>query len=286
MLEGRTIVVTGAARGVGRAIAFACARHGARLVLGDVLGELGRGTGAEIAATGAVVRYEDVDIAEPDSVERFAASIRQHEGAVHGLVNNAALATRLGGTPVEQIDIELWDRVMRVNVRGTWLMTRALLPLLEAGGDARIVNLASDTALWGPPRLLAYVASKGAVISMTRSLARELGPRGIGVTVVAPGLMRNEATESVPRERHEFYEAGRAVPGPQVPEDIVDVVAFLLTRGALALTGQLIPGERGLRLQLSAFKRAWLRAPAGARRAAVRSARSAPRTRRARAGCP
>jgi NAD(P)-dependent dehydrogenase (short-subunit alcohol dehydrogenase family) len=80
---------------------------------------------------------------------------------------------------------------------------------------------------------------------MTRSLARELGPRGVGVTVVAPGLMRNEATESVPRERHEFYEAGRAVPGPQVPEDIVDVVAFLLTRGALALTGQLIPVNAG-----------------------------------------
>jgi NAD(P)-dependent dehydrogenase (short-subunit alcohol dehydrogenase family) len=245
MLEGRTIVVTGAARGVGRAIAFACARHGARLVLGDLLDEPGRRTAAELATTGAVVRYEHVDIAEPDSVERFAALVRQHERAVHGLVNNAALATRLGGTPVEQIDIELWDRVMRVNVRGTWLMTRAMLPLLEAGGAARIVNLASDTALWGAPRLLAYVASKGAVISMTRALARELGPRGIGVTVVAPGLMRNEATESVPRERHELYETGRAVPGPQVPEDIVDVVAFLLTPGALALTGQLMPVNAG-----------------------------------------
>jgi len=245
MLEGRTIVVTGAARGVGRAIAFACARNGARLVLGDVLSELGARTAAEIAATGAAVRYEDVDLAEPDSIERFAASVRQNEGAVHGVVNNAALATRLGGTPVEQIDIGLWDRVMRVNVRGTWLVTRAMLPLLEAGGDARIVNLASDTALWGPPRLLAYVASKGAVISMTRSLARELGPRGIGITVVAPGLMRNEATESVPAEPHALYEGGRAVPGPQFPEDIVDVVVFLLTPGALALTGQLIPVNAG-----------------------------------------
>jgi NAD(P)-dependent dehydrogenase (short-subunit alcohol dehydrogenase family) len=245
MLEGRTIVVTGAARGVGRAIALACARHGARLVLGDVLGDAGRRTAAEIAATGTPVRYEDVDIGDPDSIERFAASIRQHERTVHGLVNNAALATGLGGTPVEQVEIELWDRVMRVNVRGTWLVTRAMLPLLEAGGDARIVNLASDTALWGPPRLLAYVASKGAVISMTRSLARELGPRRIGVTVVAPGLMRNQATENVPRERHELYETARAVPGPQVPDDIVDVVAFLLTRGALALTGQVIPVNAG-----------------------------------------
>jgi NAD(P)-dependent dehydrogenase (short-subunit alcohol dehydrogenase family) len=245
MLEGRTIVVTGAARGVGRAVAFACARYGARLVLGDVLSDLGARTAAEIAATGVAVRHEDIDLADPHSIERFSASVRQHEGAVHGLVNNAALATGLGGTPVEQIDIELWDRVMRVNVRGTWLMTRAMLPLLEAGGNARIVNIASDTALWGPPRLLAYVASKGAVISMTRSLARELGPRGIGITAVAPGLMRNEATESVPPERHALYEAGRAVPGPQFPEDIVEVVAFLLTRGALPLTGQLIPVNAG-----------------------------------------
>ena len=105
--------------------------------------------------------------------------------------------------------------------------------------------VASDTALWGAPRLLAYVASKGAVISMTRSLARELGPRGIGVTAVAPGIMRCEATEYVPAERHSLYETGRAVPGPQQPEDIVDTVAFLLTPGALALTGQVLPVNAG-----------------------------------------
>ena len=134
---------------------------------------------------------------------------------------------------------------MRVNVRGTWLITRALAPLFADGGAGRIVNVASDTALWGAPRLLAYVASKGAVISMTRSLARELGPRGIGVTVVAPGILRCEATEYVPAERHQLYENGRAVPGPQRPEDIVDTVVFLLTPGALALTGQLLPVNAG-----------------------------------------
>ena len=104
------------------------------------------------------------------------------------LVNNAAIATNVGGAKFEDIDIELWDRVMRVNVRGTWLMTRALSPLLPEG--ARIVNMASDTALSGPPRLLAYVTSKGAVISMTRSMAREFGPRGIGVVALAPGVMK------------------------------------------------------------------------------------------------
>lgn len=245
MLAGRTIVVTGAARGVGRAIAEACARHGARLVLADVLADVGGETARAIAATGASARFVPVDLARPQAIEAFAADIAAHEGAIHGLVNNAAIATNVGGKTFDEIDIESWDRVMTVNVRGTWLVTRALAPLLAAGGDGRIVNVASDTALWGAPRLLAYVSSKGAVISMTRSLARELGPRGIGITAVAPGILRIEAMEYVPAERHQFYEAGRAVPGPQMPDDIVDVVAFLLTKGALALTGQVLPVNAG-----------------------------------------
>ena len=245
MLAGRTIVITGAARGVGRAIAEACARHGARLILCDVLVELGEETASEIAATGATVRFAPVDLADPASITQFATEIEHTEGAIHGLVNNAAIATKVGGAAFEDIDIGLWDRVMTVNVRGTWLMTRAMSPLFAEQGHGRIVNLASDTALWGPPRLLAYVSSKGAVISMTRALARELGPRGIGVTAVAPGIMRNAATEYVPAARHREYETGRAVPGPQFPEDIVEIVAFLLTPGAIALTGQVLPVNAG-----------------------------------------
>jgi len=245
MLTGRTIVVTGAARGVGRAIAQECARQGARLILGDVLTELGAQTTQGIAQNGGRVRFAQVDLADPRSIESFAAGIAQEEGSIHGLVNNAAIATKVGGVGLEDIDIALWDRVMTVNVRGTWLMTRAMVPLFAEKGDGRIVNLASDTALWGPPNLLAYVSSKGAVISMTRSMARELGPRGIGVTAVAPGIMRNEATEYVPAARHQQYETGRAVPGPQVPEDIVEIVAFLLTPAALPLTGQVLPVNAG-----------------------------------------
>jgi NAD(P)-dependent dehydrogenase (short-subunit alcohol dehydrogenase family) len=245
MLQGRTIVVTGAARGVGRAIAVACSRYGARLVLCDVLADLGRKTSADLAASGAEVRFVPVDLAEPASIEAFSEDVRKHEGTIDGLVNNAAIATNVGGKTFDEIDIELWDRVMRVNIRGTWLVTRALLPLFPTGGNGRIVNIASDTALWGAPRLLAYVASKGAIISMTRSMARELGPRGIGITAVAPGIMRNEATEYVPAERHRAYETGRAVPGPQVPEDIVEIVAFLLTPAALPLTGQVLPVNAG-----------------------------------------
>jgi NAD(P)-dependent dehydrogenase (short-subunit alcohol dehydrogenase family) len=244
VLSGRTIVVTGAARGVGRAIACACARHHARLVLGDVLEDAGRDAALELGKL-TQARFVPLDLNHPDSISGFADDIAQHEGEVHGLVNNAAIATQVGGKSFDEIDLDLWDRVMRVNVRGTWLITRALAPLFAEGGDGRIVNIASDTALWGAPRLLAYVASKGAVISMTRSLARELGPRGIGVTVVAPGILQGESTDYVPAERHRLYEDGRAVPGPQTPEDIVDTVVFLLTSGALALTGQVLPVNAG-----------------------------------------
>ncbi len=244
-LAGRTIVVTGAARGVGLAIARACGEAGGRLILADVLTDLGTAAADALQAEGHDVRFAGLDLADPASISAFAAGIAAREGIVHGLVNNAAIATAIGGPAFDEIELETWDRVMRVNVRGTWLVTRALTPLLMKGETGRIVNLASDTAIWGAPRLLAYVASKGAVMAMTRSLSRELGPRGIGVTAVAPGILRNEATAYVPAERHQMYETGRAVPGPQSPEDITPTIVFLLTPGALAVTGQTLPVNNG-----------------------------------------
>lgn len=239
-LDGRTVLVTGAARGVGKALAHACSEAGARVVIADILEEQGRATAAELLA-----RFVRLDLGDPASIAEAAADIGRHEGELHGLVNNAAIATGIGGPEFDAIEIGTWDRVMSVNVRGTWLMTRECAPMLAASGSGRVVNLASDTALWGAPRLLAYVASKGAVIAMTRSLAREMGPRGIGVTAVAPGILRNEATEYVPPERHALYENGRAAPGPMVPEDIAPTVVFLLTPGALAVTGQVLPVNNG-----------------------------------------
>ena len=245
ILAGHTVVVTGAARGLGRVIAQALGAAGANLILADRLVAEGEAVATTLRAAGSTARFVAVDLAEPKAIEAFAANIAKTEGRIDGLVNNGAIATGIGGKMFDEIDIAVWDQVMQVNVRGTWLMTRALVPLLEKSKHGRIVNIASDTALWGAPRLLSYVASKGAVIAMTRSLARELGPRGIGITCVAPGILKTESTEYVPAERHQHYETGRAVPGPQQPEDIVAAIAFLLTPGALTLTGQLLPVDNG-----------------------------------------
>ena len=244
-LDGHTIVVTGAARGLGRVIAKALAKAGARLVLADTLIDEGKAAAADIAASGGQARFVAVDLADPVSITRLATDVARHEGGLDGLVNNAAIATGIGGKMFDEIDIEAWDKVMTVNVRGTWLVTRAFAPMLEASGRGRIVNVASDTALWGAPRLLAYTSSKGAVMAMTRSLARELGPKQIGITCVAPGILKTWSTEYVPADRHALYETGRAVPGPQQPEDVVDTIAFLLSPGALTLTGQVLPADNG-----------------------------------------
>src|SRR5437667_11743115 len=142
MLAGRTIVVTGAARGVGRAIARACARQHARLVLGDILLEAGREVAQELAEVTAA-RFIPLDLDEPASISAFARDVTEREGEIHGLVNNAAIATNVGGKSFEEIDLDLSDRVMRVNVRDTSLITRALAPPFHDGAQARIVHIAS-----------------------------------------------------------------------------------------------------------------------------------------------
>ena len=242
-LAGRTILITGAGRGLGRAFAEACAAADAQAVIvADVRADWGEATAEALRKSGTNAAFLPVDLGDPKSIEAFAAKVADQCGPIDGLVNNGAIATGIGGKTFEEIDIETWDRVMAVNVRGTWLMTKAMAPLLRRSTlGGRIVNLASDTALWGAPRLLHYVGSKGAVIAMTRSLARELGPDGIAVNAIAPGLVLVEATEYVPEERKQLYVGGRAMPRAQHPEDVTGVVVFLLGQGAGFVTGQLVP---------------------------------------------
>lgn len=244
LLIGKRIVVTGAARGLGRSFAAAVAQAGASVVMCDILAEELQDSAASLREQGAQVEAQVIDLASPQSITAAFSAIAQG-GAIDGLVNNAALATGVGGKTMMEYDIDLWDKVMQVNVRGTWLVSQAAVPLLAQTPHAKIVNVASDTALWGAPRLMAYVASKGAIISMTRSMARELGPQGICVNAIAPGLTRVEATEYVPAERHQLYEQGRALAGAQHPDDVTGSVLYLLSPLADFVTGQLIPVNGG-----------------------------------------
>jgi NAD(P)-dependent dehydrogenase (short-subunit alcohol dehydrogenase family) len=215
-------------------------RAGARVAIADILEEQGRETAASLS-----VPFVGLDLADPVSVEKCADEAVRALGGLDGLINNAAIATGIGGKSLSEIDIETWDKVMTVNVRGPWLMVKACLPHLKKSRRGKILNIASDTAMWGAPKLMHYVASKGAVISMTRSMARELGEFGIAVNALAPGLTVGEATEYVPKERHDQYVAGRALSREQTAEDVVGPALFLLSDGADFTTGQILPVNGG-----------------------------------------
>ncbi len=237
LLAGRRVLVTGAARGLGLEFATAIAQAGASVVLADILHEQLAASVALLRARGLDVHGVPVDLAAPHAINTCAAAALALLGGLDGLVNNAAI-TNSGGRSAEQIDIAMWDLVMTVNVRGTWLMTNACLPALRASGHGSIVNLSSDTQLWGAPNLLAYVASKAAVAGMTRSLAREEGGHNITVNAVAPGLTKVEATEYVPENRYQTYHDGRALQRMQLPQDVSGAVVFLLSDLARFVTGQ------------------------------------------------
>ena len=244
LLAGRRVLVTGGARGLGFAFARHVCAHGAGVVLADLRAEQLRASAAELVAQGYEAHAVGLDVSDPASVQACANEAVKLLGGLDALVNNAAI-TDSGGRTADELDIETWDRVMDVNVRGTWLMTRACRPALRDSGRGAIVNLASDTALWGAPKLLAYVASKGAVIAMTRSLARELGPDNITVNAIAPGLVHVEATKYVPEARHRHYVEQRALSRDQMPEDVTGAVVYALSDLARFVTGQLLAVNGG-----------------------------------------
>jgi 3-oxoacyl-[acyl-carrier protein] reductase len=238
-LAGRVVIVTGGARGIGKAIALRCAAEGASVVIADIEGELGAQTAAQIEALGGQALAVRTDVSAAESVGAMVAAALDRFGRIDVLVNNAAIVD-LARQPSDLISEQEWDRVMQVNVKGPWLCIRAVLPAMREQRGGKIVNLSSDLILSGVPGLLHYVASKGALTAMTRSLARELGPDGICVNAVAPGLTTTDAAMTHGQEAAERSIRTRAIPRAQTPDDITGTVVFLASEASAFMTGQLL----------------------------------------------
>ena len=240
----RLVVVTGAGRGLGFAISQRLGAAGDRLVIAEVRAELAESAESSLRQQGYDVTSVVTDIADVRSVRALARRVDDLGGA-DALVNNAALADGVGGDTFWELDEEFFQRVMNVNAYGTWLVSKHLFPQLARSGRGAIVNVASDAALSGSPRLVHYVGSKGAVTAMTRTMARDAGGHGVRVNAVAPGLTRVEATESVPDSRYRLYADNQVLDREQTPDDVAGTVQFLLSDAAGYITGQTLVVDGG-----------------------------------------
>ena len=240
----RTVIVTGAAGGLGRAFAEAFARRGDLAVIADV-DEAGaqRAASAIVEAGGKAIGVR-VDVTDANSArELAAAAAAAGDGGIDVIVNNAAIYATLTRSPFEEIDEAEWDRVMAVNLKGPWQVVRACSPLLREG--ARIVNIASATVMSGSAQWAHYVASKAGVIGLTRVMAKELGVRGITVNAVAPGFTLTEASHSLISDAESYGVDRGSIKRPIHPDDIVGAVEFLASPDAAFVTGQTMVVDGG-----------------------------------------
>jgi len=223
------------------------AREGARVVAADIDEAAAEAQVARLRAEGADALAVRVDTADAASVEAMVRAAVDRFGGLDILVNNAALYTALlPKRPFWELDEAAWDRVLRVNVTGLWLCARAALPHLRASGRGRIINISSATVMAGTPGFLHYVSSKGAVIALTRAMAREVGDFNITVNAIAPGLTASETGKAVQsQEELERPVAQRCLKRVQVPEDLVGAVVFLASDAAAFITGQTLVVDGG-----------------------------------------
>ena len=234
-LDGKVAIVTGGAQGIGRAIADGLAAEGTRIVVADLRG-----------ADEAAASYADgvgltVDVASEEDVSRMVRETVERCGSVDILVNNAGLYASLVMRAFTEIPLEEWNRVMEVNVASMFLTCRAVVPVMRAHGGGKIVNISSGTPFRGVPFLLHYVSSKGAIVALTRALAKELGKDSIHVNCVAPGFTMSDGVKAHPEVVEKLQGvsiAARTIQRDQVPEDVVGAVVFLCTPAADFITGQ------------------------------------------------
>jgi 3-oxoacyl-[acyl-carrier protein] reductase len=246
-LDDRVIIVTGGALGIGRAYCEGFAREGAKVVIADIDGPAAIRAAAELAEGGADALAITTDVADQASTEEMARATLKRFGRIDGLVNNAAIAIRLPKIegPIEEITVEDWDRVMGVNLRGTFLCCRAVIGHMKERKYGKIINISSSTFFSGGGGNNAqYVASKGGVIAFTRVLAREVGDWNITVNSIAPGLTASE-TENTPMERYEVRVPHRAIKRIEQPEDLVGAAIFLISAESDFMSGQTMAVDGG-----------------------------------------
>lgn len=237
-LDNRVAIVTGAAQGIGKAVADKLAEEGAKVVIADI-----NGAGAEKAAPAGGVGMQ-IDVSSEDDVKRMVDECVSQFGQLDVLVNNAALVPF---NAWDDIDFAAWRRIMAVNLDGVFLTCHYAQTPMRDAGYGRIVNISSNVILAGTPNLAQYVASKGGVFAFTRSLAREIGQYGITVNSVAPGLTASEGVLASPhQEAFEFVQMLQCIPRRGEPSDIAPSVAFLASEEAGWVTGQLLVADGGM----------------------------------------
>jgi NAD(P)-dependent dehydrogenase (short-subunit alcohol dehydrogenase family) len=234
-------IVTGAAQGIGRKLAEGLAGEGARVVVADV-------RAAEEAASALGGLAVACDVSDPQACERMAQAAMDAYGRIDVLVNNAGLWSALVPTPFEQLSVDEWKRVFDVNVLGMYLATRAVTPFMRQAKRGRIINMASGTPYKGVPMFLHYVTSKGAVLAMTRALAKELGADNVLVNAVAPGFTLSDGVMANPVQVEQLQEASvkaRVLTRDQYPDDIVGAVLFFAGEQSSFITGQSLVVDGG-----------------------------------------
>jgi NAD(P)-dependent dehydrogenase (short-subunit alcohol dehydrogenase family) len=245
-LAGKVAIVTGAAQGIGAVYARALAKHGASVICADIMEAVP--VADEIAKVGGLAHAVHVDVGSPESVRAMVDETKEKFGAIDVLVNNAAIFGNLSLKPFEQISSGEWDAVMTVNVRGVFECAKAVAPHMRRQRSGKIINIASGTVFKGTPMMLHYVTSKGAIVAMSRCLARELGGDGICVNTLAPGLTTSEKVLSNPDWQGAVAEgivASRAIKREQKPDDLIGTLIYLASTDSDFLTGQVVVVDGG-----------------------------------------
>lgn len=245
-VRDRVVMITGAGQGIGRTYAIEFARAGARVAVAELNAANAAAVAAEISAEGGRAIAVPTDVGSPDSVGAAVKRIVAELGPVEALINNAAMFTVLGRQPFDRIPFEEWERVMRVNVTGSWLCASAVAEGMRKAGWGRIVNISSSTVPLGLPMFMHYVTSKAAVIGLTRTMATELGPHGVTVNCVLPGLTETEVENRGRSDaiRDKVIDL-QCVKRLGVPEDLVGMMLFLASPASAFITGQSIAVDGG-----------------------------------------